>query len=327
MSEERPLIYYILGRVVMAVPLILAIIVLNFLLIHFVPGDPVAIFIGDFEVSEEYYNMIKTKMGLDKPVYVQLLIYIGNILRGDLGTSFMTFEPVSKLILERMGYTLILVALSMVWASILGIILGTLAARKPFSLIDNVASIIAVIGYSLPYFWLGMMVIIIFALRLDIAPIGGLQTLGIEFTQLEYILDRLHHLALPTFTMGIWQLAITTRLTRASLHDVLGQDYIIMAWSKGLREKDILLKHGLRNAILPVITIIGMRVGTAFGGAVLTETVFSYPGVGRLMYLALIQRDYPVMLGILLVISFTVILANLLVDILYIFIDPRVKYT
>ena len=153
-----------------------------------------------------------------------------------------------------------------------------------------------------------------------------MMTIGVEFTSWEYIIDRLRHLVLPSFALGIFQFAVLTRLTRASLQEVLRQDYIIMAWSKGLRERTVMLKHGLRNAILPVVTILGLRLGTAFGGAILTETVFSYPGVGRLMYDALVQRDYPIILGILIMVSITVILANLVVDILYLFIDPRVKH-
>jgi ABC-type dipeptide/oligopeptide/nickel transport system permease component len=317
---------YIFRRILQVIPVVLGIIVVNFVLIHIAPGDPVTIFLGSMGTSQEYVQAVRERLGLDKPLYTQLFIYVMSVLRGDLGFSYISQEPVLKLIVERIPATLLLLGTSLILSSILGVILGVVSSRKPYSLIDNINTLIALIGYSIPVFWFGQILLMYLSLRLGLFPSQGMLSLRQIPSGLSYYLDLGHHLMLPALALGLRYLAVNLRYTRASMLEVLGLDYITTARSKGLTERTVFYKHALRNALIPVVTLFGINLGVVFAGAVLTETVFAWPGLGMLMLNAVYARDYPVLMGLLLVISLVVILANLVTDIVYSFLDPRVEY-
>lgn len=318
---------YILRRIPQIIPLILFAIVLNFTLMHLAPGSPIDYLITQGEVvPQEYIDRVTKEFGLDKPVYEQLLIYIANILRGDFGKSYRFRAPVLSLIVERIPNTLLLMLTSILFACVLGIILGVASAKRPYSIIDNIASSISILGYSIPTFWLGMLLIIVFSVHLGWLPFLGKNTLGVELTGWAAFIDTVKHLILPVITLGTAYLAIYTRLTRASMLEELRKDYITTAWGKGLDDRRVYYRHAFRNAMLPVITVLGLNLGLMLTGATLTETVFSWPGLGRFVYESVIVRDYPVLMGIFIIVSITVVLANFIVDILYAVLDPRVRY-
>jgi ABC-type dipeptide/oligopeptide/nickel transport system permease component len=301
-------------------------IIVNFLLIHLAPGDPVTIFLGNLGTSQEYVQAVRERLGLDQPISVQLLIYMGNILRGDLGFSYVSQERVLTLILGRVPATLLLVGTALVLSSVFGVILGVISARRPYSLADNLNSFLALIGYSIPVFWLGQLLLMFLSLKLGLFPAQGMVSLRRMPTGLSYYLDVGHHLILPVLALGLRYLAVNSRYARASMLEVLSLDYVTTARAKGLPERRVFYRHALRNALLPVTTLFGINLGVIFAGAVLTEAVFAWPGLGMLMLNAVYARDYPVLMGLLLVISTMVILANLVTDILYAFLDPRIQF-
>ena len=317
---------FALERLIHAVPLLLGVIVVNFLLIALSPGDPVTALIGEFPAPPEYVSRVRSQYGLDQPVYVRLVRYVGNVLRGDLGFSFANRQPVLALILERLGRTLILMVSTVVFATSLGIVLGVLAARRPHSALDSGATGVALLGYSIPEFWLGQILILIFAVGLGWLPAGGFRDIRANHTGLAAFSDMAKHMILPILALSFRYMAITTRITRASLLEVMNSDYILAARARGISENRVLWEHGLRAAALPILTVIGYNFAFIVAGSALVETVFGWPGVGRLMYDSLFTRDYPVLLGILLVVSVAVILVNLLTDLAYAFFDPRVRY-
>lgn len=318
---------YISRRILEGIPLVLAIIIINFMIIHAAPGDPIIVLIGPFDVPQEYLNAMREHLGLDKPLLHQLVIYVHSILKGDLGQSYIFRQPVAGLILERIPPTLLLMGVQLVIFSLLGLIFGVISSRKPYSIMDNITTLISLIGYSIPVFWLGQMLILFFAIYLDWFPAQGMMSLRFELTGVSYYFDIIHHLILPVISLGTsMSLCLITRLTRASMLEVLGMDYITTARAKGLAENSVVYKHALKNALLPVVTVIGMNFGFMLAGAVLTETVFGWPGLGRLMFEAINARDYPVLMGMFVVISVFVITVNIITDILYSFLDPRIKY-
>jgi len=318
---------YVLKRFLITIPIIFAIIVVNFILIHIAPGDPFLILTGVTEPSPEYLKAMKEKYGLDKPILEQLVRYIISVFRGDLGESIKYQAPVSQLILERAGATILLMTVAISISVAMGTILGIIAARKPYSITDNLTTIFSLIAWSLPVFWLAQMLQLVFGFSLGLFPLGGFSSTGWIAPGIGRVLDILHHLFLPALTIALLRLAITARLMRASMLEVLTQDYILTAKAKGTSERAILFKHALKNAIRPVITMTGMGIGTMIGGATMTEIVFSWPGLGRLIYEAVLGRDYPVLMGMYLVLSITVVIANFFTDIIYALIDPRVRYT
>lgn len=316
---------YALRRIGQAVPLILAMILVNFLLIHLAPGDPVTIHLGSMGTSQEYVEAVRERLGLDRPLAMQFLIYVGNVMRGDLGFSYVSQEKVLSLILARVPATLLLVGSSLLLASVLGVLLGVIAARRPYSLADNLSSVLALTGYSIPVFWFGQLLLMLLSLQLGLFPAQGMISLRTVPTGAGYYLDVAHHLALPVVALGLRYLAVNSRYARASMLEVLSLDYVTTARAKGLSERVVFFRHALRNALLPVVTLFGINLGVVFAGAVLTEAVFAWPGLGMLMLNAVYARDYPVLLGLLLVISTMVILANLLTDVLYAVLDPRIQ--
>jgi ABC-type dipeptide/oligopeptide/nickel transport system permease component len=317
---------YIIKRVLQLVPVIFVIICVNFVLVRLAPGDPITYLVGDAPVSREFIDELRAQYGLDQPLYWQLLVYLGRVLQGDLGYSFVSRDAVSAIILSRLPATLLLLGSQFVLSIIIGIALGVISAYRRGSPTDHAVSVISLVGFSVPAFWLGQMLMLVFALWLDLLPAQGMRSLRFDLTGWEAVLDVSKHLVLPTVTLTIFNLALIARVTRANMIDVLRMEYITYARSKGVPESSVVLVHALRNAILPVITVIGLNLRTLIAGAVLTETVFAWPGIGRLTYEAIFARDYPVLMGILIVIGITVVVANILTDIAYSWLDPRVRY-
>jgi len=311
-------------RIMLAIPLIFVVITINFAIVHTAPGDPTYILLGE-TATKEFVDAMRAKFGLDKPLYEQYIIYLSHVVQGDLGYSLLKSQSVGALIVERLPATLLLIFSAMCISVLLGVFLGVTASKKPYSLRDNLATGVALFGVSTPTFWLGQMLLIAFAIYLGLFPVSGMRTLRIELRGLENVLDIVRHLVLPAITLAAFHLAFITRLTRASMLEVLGQDFIITARSKGLDDRAVTYRHGLRNALLPVTTYVGLSVGILFAGAILTETVFGWPGMGSLLYDSLRSRDYPVLMGVFIFVSVMVIVSNLIVDILYGFLDPRIR--
>jgi peptide/nickel transport system permease protein len=311
-------------RIIEAIPLIFVVITINFLIVHTAPGDPTHILLGE-ATTKEFVEAMRARFGLDKPLYMQYFLYISSVVQGDLGYSLLRAQSVSALIMERLPATLLLIFSAMLISVIAGIFLGVTASKKPYSLRDNIATSIALFGVSTPTFWLGQMLMIALAIYAGLFPVTGLRTLRIELLGLDNVLDILHHLALPAITLALFHLAFITRLTRASMLEVLGQDFIVTARAKGLDDQTVTYRHGLRNALLPVTTYTGLSIGLLFAGAIMTETVFAWPGMGTLLYDSLRLRDYPVLLGIFIFVSVMVIVSNLVVDVLYSYLDPRIR--
>lgn len=320
------LLFYMLRRLGQLLPLLFVIIVVNFFVIHAAPGDPVDILTGSMEAGDEYIAQVREQFGLDKPLPVQLLTYVVKMLHFDLGYSLRFRQDVLSLILERLPATLLLMGTALVISSVVGVVLGAIAARRPYSLTDNAATLVALAGYSMPVFWLGQLLLLGFALQLDWFPVQGMYSLRAPSDGWGRVLDIAHHLALPALTYSIYHLALIFRLSRVKMQETLALDFITTARAKGVPERRVVYYHALRNAILPVVTIIGLNFGFMLAGSVLTETVFAWPGMGRLMYEAIMARDYPLLLGLFTVVSVMVIVANIVTDIVYAFIDPRVAY-
>ena len=313
-------------RLFNAVILILAVVVLNFLLIHLAPGDPAEVIAGEMGgATQEMLDEIRALYGLDKPVMTQLGIYLGRVLQGDLGQSFYYNTPVTSLIIARLWPTLLLVTTSLILALTGGTFLGVLASRNPEGIFSNFVTIFALVGYSLPVFWSGLMLVILFASVIPIFPVSDMYDILLEGGPLVKALDVAHHLVLPAFTLAIIYLAQYSRLSRASMLEVLGADYIRTARAKGVSEPKVIAKHALRNAILPIVTIAGLQFGSLLSGAVLVESVFNWPGLGTLAFQSILRRDFPTILGILLFSSILVIIANLVTDFCYQLVDPRIK--
>ena len=323
--EVTSIFGYVVRRLLQAIPLILGIIVINFGLIHLAPGDPIATLVGEFQVSPEYIANIKKEYGLDQPLPAQLLFYVLNILKGDFGYSFSFKEPVLDVILERVPATFLLMMGAIVYSTLCGVVFGVISSRKQYSHTDHFLTLLSLVGYSLPVFWLGQILLIVLSLKFPLFPAQGMQNLREPLMGMGYWTDLLHHLVLPSFVLGLSYLAINTRFTRASMIEVMSADYIRTARAKGLSERIVMYKHALRNALLPLVTLTGLNFGFLLAGAVLTETVFAWPGLGRLMYDSIYTRDYPVLMGMFIFISVGVILANIVTDLLYSVLDPRIR--
>ena len=315
---------YIAIRVGQAVPLVLAVICVNFAIMHIAPGDPVDFLVSGMEsASPEYVKILKTKYGFDKPLIEQLLIYLLNIVRGEFGYSFYYHDSVLSVIMSRLSATLLLTLASLL-IELLGIYLGVLASKKPYSFTDNAVTVLTLVTFNMPYFWLGMILILFFGLYLGVFPIAGMSTIGA--TGLDYYISVLWHLSLPAATLGLGRLALYTRYTRASMLEVLREDYITTAWAKGCSERMVYYKHALRNALIPIVTIVMLRMPMLFTGATLVETVFGWPGLGRLFYEAIFRRDFNLLMAEFIIVSILTISFNLLADICYAYLDPKVRY-
>jgi peptide/nickel transport system permease protein len=313
-------------RLVQALGLLLAVAVLNFALIHAAPGDIVQTIVGEMGgASEATIGALRAAYGLDRPFHEQLLIYLGRIATGDLGASVYFNRPVLPLILDRIPATVLLVSTALFLALVIGTTLGVLSARFPRSWLSAIATIVAMFGFSAPVFWSGLLMILTFAVIVPLVPTGGFHNVARAATGLRYALDVAHHLILPAFTLSLIYLALYTRLSRASMLEVMGSDYVRTARAKGLPERVVLFKHALRNALLPIVTIAGLQMSAMLAGAVLVETVFTWPGMGLLAFESILRRDNQLILGILLMSAVLVIIGNLLTDLLYRLIDPRIR--
>ncbi len=318
---------FVLRRLIQVVPVVLAITAMNFLLLHMAPGDAADLLGGQMgQTTPEFIQQIRKEFGLDRPLHEQFLIYIGKLLVFDLGMSHLQQLPVIDLILDRLPATLILMVSAIVIAVVAGIGLGVAASRREGTVADNAISVSALIVYATPSFWLGLMLIVLFSIKLDVLPSGGMMQIGAGLTGLAHALDVAWHLILPATTLGLFYVAIYTRLMRASMLEVYGLDFIVTARAKGLSETSVAWTHAVRNALLPVVTLAGVQVGHLLGGSILVETVFGWPGLGRLVFDALLQRDLNLLLGILFVSSVVVVFANLIVDLIYGLLDPRIVH-
>ncbi|MFC3570170.1 ABC transporter permease [Paracoccus simplex] len=314
----------ILRQLLYAAALILAVLVLNFLLIQLAPGDPAEVIAGEMGgASAEVMAAIRQQYGLDKPLLTQLGLYLGRALQGDLGMSYFYNRPVVDLILSRLGPTMLLVATALGFALVVGTRLGMLASRNPRGIASAVVTVLSLVGYSAPVFWTGLMLVILFGATIPLFPIAGMIDVVKQGGFLSRVLDIAHHLVLPALTLGLVYLAQYSRLTRASMLEVLGADYIRTARAKGVSERQVFGRHAFRNALLPVVTVAGMQFGAIISGAVLVETVFSWPGLGTLAFQSILARDYPTVLGILFFSTLIVIIANLLTDFVSRLLDPR----
>lgn len=317
---------YTLNHLLQGIALVLAVVVLNFLLVHAAPGDPVETIAGaSGGMSDELKAQLRTQYGLDRPLPVQLGVYLGKVLQGDLGYSYFFNLPVSQLILERLPATLLLVVTAVLASFLVGTAMGVLASRRPNGWLSQLITVLSMVGFAAPVFWTGMMLVILLAAVWPIFPISGLRSVDATATGIALLPDILHHLVLPALTLALVYLAQYSRLSRASMLDVLGSDYIRTARAKGLADRVVLYKHALRNAVLPVVTVLGLQFGNVLAGAILVETVFNWPGLGRLAFESVLRRDYPTILGVLLFSSMVVIVMNLLTDLCYRLIDPRIK--
>ena len=310
---------YLLRRLLATIPVMGVVALFVFALLHLSPGDPAAVIAGDYARPADVQR-IRQQLGLDQPLHVQLAIWLGHVLRGDLGTSIFSGLPVATLIRQRLEPTLALTVCTMVIAVLLAVPLGVVAAWQAGTWIDRLVMVVAVLGFSVPVFWLGFLLIYSFAVQLEVLPVQGY----VSFRQ--GLVPCLKHLVLPSFTLGLVYMALIARMTRASVLEVLREDYIRTAHAKGLQPHVVLLWHALKNAALPIVTVIGVGVALLIGGVVVTESVFAIPGLGRLTVDAILHRDYPVIQGIILVFSGVYVLVNLLVDVAYTFLDPRIRY-
>jgi peptide/nickel transport system permease protein len=311
---------YIVERVAFAVVMLLGVTMILFALMRLAPGGPEAVLVGG-EFSPEAAAQVRERLGLDRPLATQYVAWVSAAARGDLGRSFKSGEPVATLIRERLGPTLHLTGGALVFALVVAIPLGVLAAVKRNSVWDTLASAVALFGVSFPSFWLGIMLILLFSEALHLLPPSGLSEYGREGD----LLARLRHAILPTLTLGLIQMAAFMRFTRSSLLEVLRQDYVRTAHAKGLSAGRVVWRHGLRNALIPVVTVVGLSLPTLVGGAVLTETVFAWPGVGRLAVGAIVSSDFPTAQGAIMILAIAFLSINLLVDVLYVYLDPRVQ--
>ncbi|KAA0596238.1 peptide/nickel transport system permease protein [Azospirillum lipoferum] len=314
------------SRLVKAAAILIAIVVMNFFLVHAAPGDPAMVMAGEAGAADEkFVAQLREQFGLDRPLYEQLGTYVGKIVQGDLGFSYRQQRPVWDILAERLPATLVLTLTAFLLALAAGVALGTLAAVAVGTWADSAITVLALLAYATPIYWIGLMLSLLFSIQLGWLPAFGYETIGAGYTGLAHVADVAVHLILPVITLALFYMASYARLTRASMLEVRGLDFVKTAKAKGLTQSRIVTRHVLRNAILPVITVAGIQAGQLVGGSILIETVFAWPGIGRLAFEAVLQRDYQVLLGIFLVTSIMVILFNILTDILYGLVDPRIQ--
>ncbi|MBR0662498.1 ABC transporter permease [Neoroseomonas oryzicola] len=320
------LVRYALLRLLQAVPVVLGVVVLNFLLLQLAPGDAATVLAGEAGgAPPEYVAELRARFGLDQPMLVQLGLYLKNILLLDLGYSFRNSAPVLDLILERLWPTLLLMGATFVLSVGGGVVVGLLAALWVRTWRDHLISVVAVIAYATPLFWIGLMLILVFSIWLDWFPTSGMEDVVAFNEGWARIIDIAHHLVLPTITLSLFYLALYTRLMRATVLEQRGAEYVTTARAKGLTEGRITMRHILRNALLPVVTMAGVQVGALLGGSVVVETVFAWPGLGQLAFQSLFARDFNLLLGIFFLSACLVVIVNLMVDVIYVLLDPRIR--
>jgi len=301
----------IVRRLLLLIPVLLGVSVVVFSIVHIIPGDPARIMAG-VDATGEQIELIRKQLGLDKPIYVQYIFWMSKILTGDLGRSIITNEPVLPELIHRFSATLQLTLAGMILAVVIGVSVGVVSATKPYSLFDHLSMVGALFGVSMPIFWMGLMFIFIFSVTLGLFPSSGK--------------DGIEHLVLPALVLGLASTGIIARMTRSSMLEVLSQDYVRTARAKGATEDDVVYRHALKNAMIPIVTIVGLQFGYLLSGAVLTETVFNWPGIGRLMVDSIFNRDFPMIQGAVLMVASSFVFVNLLTDLLCAYLDPRVKF-
>jgi peptide/nickel transport system permease protein/oligopeptide transport system permease protein len=309
------MLQYVIKRLFSIIPVLIGISLLLFLMLRMLPGDPAQVLAGEMATPEEV-EIIRHQLGLDRPIYTQYAFFLSRLSRFDLGRSARTQNPVTEEIWARLPNTMLLAIVAITLACLIGIPAGIISALRPYSLLDYTITVTALFGISMPVFWLGLMLVVVFAVWLNWLPAGGIGTWK--------------HVILPSFTLASFVVAFIARMTRSTMLEVLSQDYTTTARSKGLKEKVVVVKHAFRNALIPIITVVGLQFGMLLGGAVLTETVFAWPGLGRLIVDSIRARDYPMIQGAILVFGLLFgllyILVNLAVDIIYAYVDPRIRY-
>ncbi len=331
---------FILKRIAMVIPTFIGITLLTFALIHLIPGDPIEIRMGERGLSPEVHAQMKKQLGLDQPLYIQYVDYLQGITQGDLGNSFKNNEPVMTEFLSLFPATVELATFAILFAVIIGIPVGILAAAKRGSVFDHTVMAVSLTGYSMPIFWWGLLLMLVMSVQLDITPVSG--RIGAEFwidNVTGFMLidswlsgepgafkSAVSHLILPSVVLGTIPLAVISRMTRSSMLEVLGEDYIRTARAKGLAPLRIIIVHALRNALIPVVTVIGLIIGQLLSGAILTETIFAWPGIGKWVIEAIRARDYPVVQGAVLIIATIIIVVNLFVDLMYGVVNPRIRH-
>jgi peptide/nickel transport system permease protein len=320
--------WYLLKRLLQAIPLLLGIVTVTFFITRLAPGDPMDIYLeSQRQIDPEVIELIRKKHGLDQPIYVQYVKWVANVARGDFGESFRYRRPVSHLLAEAIPYTLQLTILALVLDALLGISLGIISAVKQYSALDKAVTLGSLIIYAIPGFWLALMLVLVFSVNLGWFPTS--QTRSMDYDFLSFwgkLLDRLWHLVLPVFVLGVASAAGTARYMRNRLLEVLNEEYVLSARARGFRERVVILKHALRNALIPIVTIYGLALPFLLGGAVIIETIFAWPGMGRMAVEAVTGRDYPLIMATTTVAAVLTVLGNLLADITYASVDPRVSY-
>ncbi len=321
---------YILKRLLQAIPLLIGIATITFAMVHLAPGDPMDMYMEQRfqrDVDPQVLELLRKKYGLDQPLPVQYVKWVGNIARGDFGESFRYRRPVASLIAERVPYTLQLAVLALFFDALIGIALGIISAVRQYSRTDRTITVGSLVMYSIPGFWLALMLVLVFSVNLRWFPTSQTRSLDYELLSAGgKLVDRLWHLALPVFVLGVASAAGTARFMRNKLLDVLSEEYVVGARARGLSERAVILHHALRNALIPVVTIYGLALPFLLGGAVLIEKVFAWPGMGLLAVEAIGARDYPVILATSMIAAVLVVLGNLLADVTYALVDPRVSY-
>lgn len=317
---------YVVKRIFLAMITIAVALVINFMLIHLAPGDPTQILAGSGHPSPEMEAALTVKYGLDKPLYIQFLNYMGNLLHGDLGSSYVFNQSVSSIIWERFGPSSLLALTSAILSMILGTLLGLFTAPKEGSVLDRIINVVSYFFYSMPSFWLGLMMILLFSTGLRFLPTSGMQNLRASYTGMAKVTDILKHMILPVGTLTLIQIPVYLRIFRTSVSQVMEEDFIITFRAVGMDEKKIFRRYVLKNSILPTITVFGINLAYTVMGAALIEEVFAWPGIGRLMLDAIGKRDYPLLMGIYLVLSISVAVVTMLTDLVYAAVDPRIRY-
>lgn len=305
------MLQYVIKRLLSTIPVLIGISLLLFFMLRMLPGDPAQVLAGEMATPEDI-RLMRHQLGLDRPIHVQYAFFFSRLARFDLGRSARTQNPVTEEIWARLPNTMLLAVVAITLACLFGIPAGIISAVRPYTWIDYMVTSTAIFGISMPVFWLGLMLVVVFSIILQWLPAGGTGTW--------------RHVILPSFTLAAFVVAFIARMTRSSMIEVLSQDYTTTARSKGLKERVVVIKHALKNALIPIITVIGLQFGLLLGGAVLTETVFAWPGLGRLIVDSILARDYPVIQGAILVFGLLYILVNLMVDLLYAYVDPRIRY-
>jgi len=312
---------YVVRRLLLLVPVLLGVSIIIFMVLHLSPGDPAEIMLGS-QATQADLERLRAELGLTEPLYVQYVHWLGLVVRGDLGRSIWMKRPVLPEVLGRFKATLVLTGAGLLLSTVVGLAFGIASAVRPNSLLDRASAVASLFGASMPVFWLGIVLMVVFALWLGWLPASGMYA--------PYgggdLRDLLAHLALPAFTLAAASVTIIARLTRSTMLETLGQDYIRTARAKGVVERAVVLRHGLKNALIPIVTVVGVQAGYLLGGAVLTETVFAWPGVGTLMVQGILARDFPLVQGCVLVVALSFVVINLIVDLLYAWLDPRIHY-